>query len=133
MNENETTLMPSEENAKGTEDTEAAQTAENEKATLSESLQEEFEDLSPMLSHPMFAHFARGRRGDIEAICHDFKAMLSSLPEAENGSLASKMTPRAYYAAPDVALTERQRAIARAAGMSYREYYAMIGDIPHKK
>ena len=48
--------------------------------------------------------------------------------------ISAKMTPSvSANAAPDIALTERQRMIARAAGMSFREYYALVSDIPKKR
>ena len=92
-------------------------------------------DHSDVLSHPMFAHFAKDKKGDIDTICRDFRTMLaalSSLPA--DAMVAAKITPCvSQNASPDLALTERQRMIARAAGMSYREYYTLVNDIPLKK
>lgn len=65
----------------------------------------------------------------------EMKSEQTAVPSDEDtsASLSAKMTPHMGYAAPDLALTERQRAIARAAGMTYREYYTMMCDIPKKK
>ena len=99
-----------------------------------ESEAEHEEDFSDVLSHPMFARFAKGKRGNIEEICLDFREMLSSMPKTEISDVSAKMTPSvAGNASPDVALTERQRMIARAAGMTYREYYTLVNNIPVKK
>lgn len=78
------------------------------------------EDAKKLTAHPMFVHFARGRRGTFDEICRDFQAMLSA------EEISAKMTPTAAQASYDVALSERQRAIARAAGMTYREYYNIL-------
>ena len=87
--------------------------------------------MAELLANPMFIHFARGRSGSLEELCRDFNRMLSA-----GGSLrmpasdAARMAPAGTSAAPDVALSERQRALARAAGMSYREYYELASTIP---
>ena len=96
---------------------------------------EESVDHSDVLSHPMFAHFAKDKKGDIETICRDFRSMLTCASSLSSDILlTSKMTPCvSQNATPDLALTERQRMIARAAGMSYREYYTLVNDIPLKK
>ncbi len=89
------------------------------------------EDFSAAFTHPMFASFAKGKRGEITQICRDFMEMLSSESiEKRTATVNAKMTPSFSHAAPDVPLTERQRMIARAAGLSYREYYAALQGIP---
>ncbi len=102
--------------------------------TLSPALPEDVsEDYADVLSHPMFAHFAKDKKGDLDTICRDFRAMLLSAPSPAY-DISAKITPCvSQNASPDLALTERQRMIARAAGMSYREYYTLVNDIPHKK
>lgn len=90
-------------------------------------------DHADVLSHPMFAHFAKDKKGDLDTICKDFRAMLTA-SAAVSADITAKITPCvSQNASPDLALTERQRMIARAAGMSYREYYTLIHDIPSKK
>ena len=132
MNENEQMNEISAETAEPAEPAEHVQEInENAGRETEEPLKNDGEDV---LSHPMFAHFARGRRGNIEDICRDFREMLSAMPKSGVSDLTAKMTPSvSANAAPDLALTERQRMIARAAGMSYREYYALVSDVPAKR
>ena len=90
-------------------------------------------DHTDVIAHPMFAYFARGKKGDIDEICRDFKDMLA-LSSGSPSGFTAKITPSvAGNATPDLSLTERQRRMARAAGMSYREYFTLVNDIPHKK
>ncbi|MBQ8497150.1 MAG: hypothetical protein IJ489_06845 [Clostridia bacterium] len=125
MNENENI------SAVPTEDVENKDTPEQEQTETELAASESAEDA---LSHPMFAHFAKGKRGNIEDICRDFKNMLSAMPKNDIHNITAKMTPSvSANAAPDLALTERQRMIARAAGMSYREYYTLVNDIPARR
>ena len=85
------------------------------------------------LANPMFALFARGRSGSIEEAVRDFEKMISAGRSTLTEDELMKMTPGAVGFAGGNALTERQRRIARDAGMSYREYYEMIRSIPTKK
>ncbi|MBQ8448051.1 MAG: hypothetical protein IJX27_03855 [Clostridia bacterium] len=90
------------------------------------------ESFAKTLANPMFAVFARGRSGGIEEAVRDFEKMLSAGKEGISEEMLLKMTPGAFECAGDVALSERQRKIARQAGMSYREYYEIIRSIPTK-
>ncbi len=84
-------------------------------------------DAASLCRHPMFACFAKGRReGFDELICAFAEMLRAGGMEAASPNVAAMMTPDVSYAVQDVALTERQRAIARAAGMSYREYYTLL-------
>lgn len=84
------------------------------------------------LANPMFALFARGRSGSIEEAVRDFEKMISAGRSTLTEDELMKMTPGAVGFAGGNALTERQRRIAREAGMSYREYYEVIRTIPTK-
>ena len=85
------------------------------------------------LSNPMFAVFARGRNTDINTAVRDFLFMLKEGRDLIREEVIMRMTPHAGFAGADgIALTERQRKIARDAGMSYREYYDIIRAIPVK-
>ena len=85
------------------------------------------------LSNPMFAVFARGRNTDINTAVRDFLFMLKEGRDLIREEAILRMTPHAGFAGADgIALTERQRKIARDAGMSYREYYDIIRAIPEK-
>ena len=122
MNEKETELLTLPEEEKAQEISEAA-----EEAAQNEAWQR-------LKAHPMFAHFSKGKSGTEEEICRDFEEMLSlsekEQEKAKNAAiLAAKMTPPAASAIPDVALTVRQKEIARAAGMSYKEYYELFGEV----
>ena len=90
--------------------------------------------IAELLANPMFIHFARGRSGGIETICREFEDMLAAggkEPVSRMAApVAAKIVPTSAAATPDVALSERQRAIARTAGMSYREYYELISELP---
>ena len=121
------------EEAKGTEATESPEEC-FEEATEEDAPEEiSAESFAKTLANPMFAVFARGRSGGIEEAVRDFEKMLllgrSALTEDE----LMKMTPGAHGALGATALSERQRRIARDAGMSYREYYEIIRSIPTKK
>lgn len=125
---------------------ETAVTAEEERVTETaaepESAEEggdeeEWIDSGKMMrfsANPMFAHFARGRRDGIAKICRDFEAMLAAGGYSDCGDvgMTAKMTPSVGAATPDVALSDRQRELARAAGMSYREYYELIRALPDR-
>ena len=73
------------------------------------------------LSNPMFAVFARGRNTDINTAVRDFLFMLKEGRDLIREEVIMRMTPHAGFAGADgIALTERQRKIARDAGMSDR-------------
>lgn len=90
--------------------------------------------MAELVANPMFVHFAHGRNDSFDAVLHDFERMLSAggqVPASHMGAAdAARMTPAAHPATMDVALNERQRALARAAGMSYREYYELARTVP---
>jgi hypothetical protein len=111
----------SEESKESKESKEAETSQEGENADMNDDEAEE------LASHPMFPRFARGRQGSFHEILVAFREMLHvSCRMDPTETLTAKMTPAATQAVSDVALTERQRAIARAAGMSYREYYHIL-------
>lgn len=90
--------------------------------------------IAELLANPMFIRFARGRSGGLETVCREFEEMLAlggkaSAPRMA-APIAAKIVPASSSATPDVALSERQRAIARTAGMSYREYYELFPNFP---
>ncbi len=91
------------------------------------------EDFARVLANPMFVFFARGRGESAEKLAREFEKMLMAGRSAVSEDDMMKMTPSAGFAAAGgVALSERQRKIARDAGMSYREYYEIISAIPAK-
>ncbi len=91
------------------------------------------EDFARVLANPMFVFFARGRGESAEKLAREFEKMLMAGRSAVSEDDMMKMTPSAGFAAAGgVALSERQRKIAREAGMSYREYYEIISAIPAK-
>ncbi len=83
-------------------------------------------EASALTANPMFAHFARGRQGTFEEILASFRQMLADSSSTVQAEVMAKITPAASQTTLDVPLTERQRAIARAAGMTYREYYTLL-------
>ena len=88
-----------------------------------------------LAAHPMFAYFAAGRKESFASLCRDFEKMLTAggfAPKKEALlSVREKMTPPSDGGvASAVILSERQRRIAQSAGMSYREYRALIDTIP---
>ncbi len=91
------------------------------------------EDFARVLTNPMFAIFARGRGESAERLAREFEKMLAAGRNAVSEEDMMKMTPaKGFSAAGGVVLSERQRKIARDAGMSYREYYEIIRAIPAK-
>ena len=106
-----------------TEET-AEETAEHEEIST--------DDFAKTLANPMFALFARGRSGGIEEAVRDFEKMLSAGRSTLSEDELMKMTPGATGSYGANVLSERQRRIAREAGMSYREYYDIIRTIPTK-
>lgn len=120
----EAELMPDAENANEESDRAAEEPTEDKEISA--------ESFAKTLANPMFAVFARGRSGGIEEAVRDFEKMLSAGREGLSEEMLLKMTPGAFECAGGVALSERQRKIARQAGMSYREYYEIIRSIPTK-
>lgn len=115
-----TTQIPEEE-VVSEESKEAEASQEGEPAVMND------DETETLASHPMFPRFARGRKGSFHEILVAFREMLQVSSRMDpSETLTAKMTPAATQAVSDVALTERQRAIARAAGMSYREYYHIL-------
>lgn len=91
------------------------------------------EDFARVLTNPMFVFFARGRGESAEKLALEFEKMLAAGRSTVSEEDMMKMTPSTgFSAAGGVALSERQRKIARDAGMSYREYYEIIRAIPTK-
>ncbi len=91
------------------------------------------ENFAKTLQNPMFAAFARGRSGDINSVVRDFAAMIEAGKSLLSEEARMKLTPGAGFCGGEgVALSERQRKIAREAGMSYREYYELIRTLPEK-
>lgn len=92
-------------------------------------------DMRRIIADPMFVCFAKGKTQDIASLCRDFCTMLA---QGENAmeksnlseSVLARVTPGGGNYGTGVVLTERQRALARSAGMSYREYYDLISGIP---
>ena len=130
--ETEKTEYAEEENSDVTENETAEEPAEEMPEEGGEGEEISAEAFAKTLANPMFALFARGRSGGIEEAVRDFEKMLmagrSTLTEEE----IMKMTPGACGSYLGNALSERQRKIARDAGMSYREYYEIIRTIPTK-
>ena len=92
-------------------------------------------DMRRIISDPMFICFAKGKTQDIASLCRDFCTMLAQGGrEGEKGGISQsvlvRVTPGGGNYGGGVVLTERQRALARSAGMSYREYYDLISGIP---
>ncbi len=103
--------------------------ADNGSAEISDA------DMRRIMADPMFICFAKGKTQDITSLCRDFCFMLSQGENArEKSNLSSsvlmRVTPGGGAYGGGVVLTERQRALARSAGMSYREYYDLISGIP---
>lgn len=90
------------------------------------------EDFAKTISNPMFAVFARGRKGDISSAVRDFNEMMKAGRALLSEEAQMKMTPGGGFAGGGVALSERQRKIAREAGMSYKEYYELRNALPEK-
>ncbi|MBQ9745732.1 MAG: hypothetical protein IJW21_02795 [Clostridia bacterium] len=121
---------PAEEAEAEGENAEEAPREENAQALEADITAESF---AKTLANPMFAVFARGRSGGIEEAVRDFEKMMAAGRGAVSEEDLMKMTPDSAFLAPGgSALSERQRKIARDAGMSYREYYEIIRAIPTK-
>lgn len=76
-----------------------------------------------VLANPMFLTFAKGKSQPLDELISDFSYMMSVGGAEPKISKAAKVTPSAGMIGAEYALSERQRRIARDAGMSYREYY----------
>lgn len=88
------------------------------------------EETRTVVTNPMFALFARGKSQPFDEICCDFIKMTAG---ARNAGSRRMVTPAGSSAVNrDVALSDRQRKLAREYGMSYREYYELINGIPTK-
>ncbi len=85
------------------------------------------EEAARLTADPMFSRFARGRQGSFDEILSAFREMLHARhSDAPHAELSAKMTPAVTSAVTNLPLSERQRAIARAAGMTYSEYYSIL-------
>lgn len=110
-----------------------AQTAgAKEDETLEILPEEEHGESEGLSSHPLFERFAKDKSGSREEILSDFREMLTLLDDEKqkkDAAIGAMMTPPARCAIPDVALSERQKMIARAAGMTYQEYFELYGTV----
>lgn len=117
-------------------DTETFPEPENE--TLSDIFGgEEFsisdEEFSRALKNPMFPMFSRGRNESVEQSVRNFCKMIAAGKNSVSEEDRIRMTPYSGYGVvSDIVLSERQKKIAREAGMSYREYYEIIKSLPQK-
>ena len=97
------------------------------------NLPDETHDADDALSsHPLFERFAKDKSGSREEILLDFREMLALMDDEKqkkDAAIGAMMTPPARCAIPDVALSERQKMIARAARMTYQEYYELYGTV----
>lgn len=88
------------------------------------------EETRAVVTNPMFALFARGKSQTFDEICRDFMKMTAG---TRNAGSRRMVTPSGSSAMNrDVALSDKQRKLAREYGMSYREYYELINGIPSK-
>lgn len=78
-----------------------------------------------ILSNPMFYAYAKGRAESIAELISGFSEMIS-LDGGAAIPTEMRATPEPKAAAAEFALSERQKNIARDAGMSYREYYSFL-------
>ncbi|MBO4353649.1 MAG: hypothetical protein J5860_01780 [Clostridia bacterium] len=85
-----------------------------------------------ILANPMFLTFASGKAQGLDELISDFHKMISLGGDVPKVSARSRATPSPSAASPDYALSERQRRIARDAGMSYREYYGFLKNMKTK-
>ncbi len=118
--------------------------AERRKRELSDFLARYGEErLEEALSDDAFRFFSRGKRGDILSLYEDYLGFLdglSSSPEmkryrAAQRELASTGFSGGASCAVDYGsmLSDNQRRIAKAAGMSFRQYAELLSQIPSKK
>lgn len=91
------------------------------------------EEFSRALKNPMFPMFSRGRNESVEQSVRNFCKMIAAGKNSVSEEDRIRMTPYSGYGVvSDIALSERQKKIAREAGMSYREYYEIIKSLPQK-
>lgn len=88
------------------------------------------QEIRAATSNPMFAIFARGKKQSFDAVCADFLRMTHAA--RDTGSKRMATPAGACAVSRGVALSDRQRNLAREYGMSYREYYDLINGIPTK-
>lgn len=96
-----------------------------------------------IMRDPAFRAFCEGKSGDILSLYESYSEFLKALcqsPEAKRHREAQRMLASTGFsnrasAAVDYGslLTENQKMIAKAAGMSYRQYSELISQIPTKK
>lgn len=118
-------------------DTETVPEYENETLSDISDDEEEFrisdEEFSRALKNPMFPMFSRGRNESVEQSVRNFCKMIAAGKNSVSEEDRIRMTPYSGYGVvSDIALSERQKKIAREAGMSYREYYEIIKSLPQK-
>lgn len=112
---------------------------DSENGTASETFngEEDFhisdEEFSRALKNPMFPMFSRGRNESVEQSVRNFCKMIAAGKNSVSEEDRIRMTPYSGYGVvSDISLSERQKKIAREAGMSYREYYEIIKSLPQK-
>lgn len=118
-------------------DTETLPEPENETPSDIFGGEEDFrisdEEFSRALKNPMFPMFSRGRNESVEQSVRNFCKMIAAGKNSVSEEDRIRMTPYSGYGVvSDIALSERQKKIAREAGMSYREYYEIIKSLPQK-
>lgn len=118
-------------------DTETVPEPENETPSDISDGEEDFrisdEEFSRALKNPMFPMFSRGRNENVEQSVRNFCKMIAAGKNSVSEEDRIRMTPYSGYGVvSDIALSERQKKIAREAGMSYREYYEIIKSLPQK-
>lgn len=118
-------------------DTETVPESENETPSDISDGEEDFrisdEEFSRALKNPMFPMFSRGRNESVEQSVRNFCKMIAAGKNSVSEEDRIRMTPYSGYGVvSDIALSERQKKIAREAGMSYREYYEIIKSLPQK-
>lgn len=118
-------------------DTETVPEPENETPSEIFVGEEDFrisdEEFSRALKNPMFPMFSRGRNESVEQSVRNFCKMIAAGKNSVSEEDRIRMTPYSGYGVvSDIALSERQKKIAREAGMSYREYYEIIKSLPQK-
>ena len=118
-------------------DTETVPEPENETPSDIFGDEEDFrisdEEFSRALKNPMFPMFSRGRNESVEQSVRNFCKMIAAGKNSVSEEDRIRMTPYSGYGVvSDIALSERQKKIAREAGMSYREYYEIIKSLPKK-
>lgn len=101
------------------------------------------ETLLSALRDDAFRTFCVGKSGDLCTLYRGYLAFLSALTESQNArlcraaerQLASTGFSNIASGAPDYGalLTENQKSIAKASGMSYRDYAAFLEQIPKKR